>query len=76
MIGWHQVQFAVWGRPELLERTLSWYQKAYPKAKKIAERQGFDGIRWMKMTDPSGMEAPSSIGSFLIWQQPHLIYLA
>ena len=76
MIGWHQAQFALWGHPELLDRTLSWYQKAYPVAKKIAERQGFKGVRWMKMTDPSGMEAPSSIGSFLIWQQPHLIYLA
>lgn len=30
----------------------------------------------MKMTDPSGIEAPSNVGSFLIWQQPHLIYLA
>jgi len=30
----------------------------------------------MKMTDPSGTEAPSKVGSFLIWQQPHLIYLA
>jgi len=76
MIWWHQAQFALWGHPELLDRTLSWYQKAYPKAKEIAERQGFDGVRWMKMTDPSGNEAPSSIGSFLIWQQPHLIYLA
>ena len=42
----------------------------------FAQRQGFEGIRWMKMTDPSGMEAPSNVGSFLIWQQPHLIYLA
>jgi hypothetical protein len=30
----------------------------------------------MKMTDPSAEEAPSKVGSFLIWQQPHLIYLA
>ena len=29
----------------------------------------------MKMTDPSGIEAPSGIGSFLIWQQPHYIYM-
>ena len=28
------------------------------------------------MTDPSAMEAPSKVGSFLIWQQPHIIYLA
>ena len=76
MIGWHQAHFALWGRPELLERTLSWYRKVYSRAKNIAGRQGFDGVRWMKMTDPSGEEAPSSVGSFLIWQQPHLIYLA
>ena len=76
MIWWHQAQFALWNRPELLERTLGWYEKAYPIAKEIAKRQGFDGIRWMKMTDPSGIEAPSKVGSFLIWQQPHLIYLA
>ena len=28
------------------------------------------------MTDPSGDEAPSNVGSYLIWQQPHVIYLA
>lgn len=76
MIWWHQAQFALWGHPELLERTLSWYKNAEPVAREIAQRQGFDGVRWMKMTDPSGMEAPSSVGSFLIWQQPHLIHLA
>ncbi len=38
--------------------------------------QGFEGARWMKMTDPSAAEAPSTVGSFLIWQQPHLIYMA
>jgi hypothetical protein len=36
----------------------------------------FEGARWMKMTDPSATEAPSSVGSFLIWQQPHFIYMA
>ncbi len=76
MIWWHEAQFALWGRTEMLERTLGWYKKAYPIAKAIAKRQGFDGIRWMKMTDPSAMEAPSKVGSFLIWQQPHIIYLA
>jgi protein-glucosylgalactosylhydroxylysine glucosidase len=28
------------------------------------------------MVDHEGNEAPSSVGSFLIWQQPHLIYMA
>lgn len=76
MIWWHQAQFALWDRAELLDRTLGWYHTVEPVAKEIAQRQEFAGIRWMKMTDPSGMEAPSKVGSFLIWQQPHLIYLA
>ena len=76
MIWWHQAQFALWNRDTLLDRTLGWYESVEPVAREIARRQGFDGIRWMKMTDPSGTEAPSKVGSFLIWQQPHLIYLA
>lgn len=76
MILWHQAQFALSGHPELLDRSLNWYFKAEPKAREIAARQGFEGVRWMKMTDPSGEEAPSNVGSYLIWQQPHLIYLA
>lgn len=76
MIWWHEAQFALWGREKLLARTLEWYASVEPVAREIARRQGFEGVRWMKMTDPSGTEAPSKVGSFLIWQQPHLIYLA
>jgi hypothetical protein len=73
---WHAAQFALWDRAELLERSMDWYATAQPVAKQIAERQGFKGIRWMKMTDPSAQEAPSGVGSFLIWQQPHFIYMS
>ena len=39
---WHAVHFALWGRPELLEKSLAWYKdSAYVKACAIAERQGF-----------------------------------
>ena len=77
MVWWHQVHFALWNHEDALEPTLNWYKEvARPKAREIAERQGFKGIRWMKMTDPSAEEAPSSVGSLLIWQQPHVIYLA
>ena len=77
MTWWHMVHFALWNRPEVLEQVLEWYNNvAYPEAKKIAQRQGFKGIRWMKMTDPWAGEAPSNTGSFLIWQQPHYIYMA
>jgi hypothetical protein len=73
---WHAVHFALWGRPELLERSLGYYQTILPRAKQTAQRQGFEGARWPKMTDPSGAESPSSVGPFLIWQQPHPIYYA
>ena len=76
MIWWHQAWLPLWGHGDLLDRTLRWYKNAEPMAREIAMRQGFKGIRWMKMTDRSGEEAPSKVGSFLIWQQPHLIYLA
>ena len=77
MAWWHAVDFALWNRPEVIAQMLKWYnQTAYPIARKIAERQGFKGVRWMKMTDPWAGEAPSNTGSFLIWQQPHYIYLA
>jgi hypothetical protein len=72
---WHAVHFALWGRTELMEKSLDWYFKAAPSAKAIAQRQGFDGVRWQKMTDHKGNESPSSIGSFLVWQQPHFIYM-
>ena len=76
MIWWHQSWLPLWGHEKLLARTLRWYVSAESKAREIAMRQGFQGVRWMKMTDPSGEEAPSKVGSYLIWQQPHLIYLA
>ncbi len=76
MIWWHQAHFALWNRSETLLKTLQWYKIAGPNAKNIAQRQGFEGVRWMKMTDPNAIEAPSDVGSFLIWQQPHIIYLA
>ena len=77
MTWWHAVDFALWNQPQVVEQMLRWYDDvAAPIAKKIAERQGFQGIRWMKMTDPWAGEAPSNTGSFLTWQQPHYIYLA
>jgi hypothetical protein len=73
---WHGVHFALWGRQDLLEKSLNWYENAAGTAYKIAKRQGYEGLRWQKMTDPAGREAPSSIGAMLIWQQPHFIYMA
>lgn len=76
MYWWHGAHFPLWGRPELLERSMQWYQTNLAKASATATRQGYRGARWQKMTDPYGNESPSDIGAFIIWQQPHPIYLA
>ena len=73
---WHAVHFALWGRPELMEKSLSWYAHIADKAGALASRQGYKGVRWPKMVDHEGQESPSSVAAFLIWQQPHFIYLA
>lgn len=73
---WHAAQFAAWGRPELLERSFGWYRSALPTARATAAAQGYRGARWPKEVGPDAREAPGDIGPFLIWQQPHLLYLA
>lgn len=73
---WHAAHFPLWGRPELLARSLAWYRSIRPLAEEMARIQGFDGARWPKQVGPEGTETPSTIGPFLIWQQPHLIHLA
>jgi protein-glucosylgalactosylhydroxylysine glucosidase len=55
---WHSIHFSLWGRNELLEKSLAWYKKIEPKARQIAMRQGYDGVRWQKMTDNKGEESP------------------
>jgi hypothetical protein len=42
----------------------------------MAHLEGCKGVKWSKMTDPSGIESPSGVGPALVWQQPHPIYLA
>jgi hypothetical protein len=73
---WHAAHFALWNRAPLLERSLDYYHNIMPRAREIAARQGYAGIRWPKMTDPTGYDSPSSVGPFLIWQEPHPIFFA
>ncbi|KJD34830.1 hypothetical protein PK35_03045 [Tamlana nanhaiensis] len=76
MYWWHAAHYALWGRTELIEQSIDWYFTAFDGAKDIAKRQGYKGVRWQKMTDHQAGEAPSNVGAFLLWQQPHVIYLA
>lgn len=76
MTWWHAAHWALWGRKEPVERLLAWYASVAEKGRALARRQGFEGVRWQKMTDNWGDETPSSVGAMLIWQQPHYIYFA
>ncbi len=76
MYFWHEAHFALWDRLPLLEKSLGWYQQILPQAENTARKQGYDGARWPKMTSPSGVESPSPVGPFLIWQEPHPILFA
>ena len=76
MTWWHAAHWAFWGKTAYLEKLVDWYASVAGGAKTIAQRQGYEGVRWQKMTDNAGQETPSSIGALLIWQQPHYIYFA
>jgi hypothetical protein len=73
---WHAAHFVQWGRSQFVDKSMEWFKRGMGKARTTAEGQGYEGLRWQKMTDPDGDESPSSVGAFIIWQQPHPIYLA
>jgi hypothetical protein len=76
MHAWHTAHFAVWGRPGLLERSMSWYLGHLEGAKARAKSHSVRGAWWPKMVGPEGRESPSTVNPFIMWQQPHPIYLA
>lgn len=73
---WHAAHFVLWGRHELLERSLPFYKRILPSAQAQAKAQGYEGARWPKCVGPAGTPAPTYIECFLIWQQPHPIFYA
>ncbi|HEU4581203.1 MAG TPA: hypothetical protein VFS67_23255 [Polyangiaceae bacterium] len=76
MHAWHEAQFALWGHPELLERSMGWYLQQLPNARRRAQEHGARGAWWPKMVGPEGRESPSTITPFIMWQQPGPIWLA
>jgi hypothetical protein len=73
---WHEGHFALWGHPELLERSMPWYFRHLEQAQARARAYGCRGAWWPKMVGPEGRESPSAINPFIMWQQPSPIYLA
>ncbi|HLP25115.1 MAG TPA: hypothetical protein VK477_05525, partial [Acidobacteriota bacterium] len=76
MYFWHAAHFYVWGRTELLEKSLAWYRDVLlPAGLKDAQAQGFDGVRWPKMSGIDGRTGPGTINPYIIWNQPNPIAL-
>ncbi len=75
MYYWHAAHFHAWGRTELIEKGLAWYQRILPLGKAEAAAQGFDGVRWPKMAGIDGRPSPGGINPFIIWNQPNPIAL-
>ena len=73
---WHAAHFTLWGREELLMRSLDFYRRILPIARETAARIGCRGARWPKMIGPAARESPNGINPFLTWQQPHPIHFA
>jgi len=76
MYWWHAAHWALWGHPEILEKSLRNLTLLMPAGEAMAKLEGAKGVKWSKMTDPTGIESPSGVGPVLVWQQPHPIYLA
>jgi len=76
MYWWHAAHWAVWNHADILEKSLINLTDMMTPGQLMAKREGATGVKWSKMTDPSGYESPSGIGPVLVWQQPHPIYLA
>jgi hypothetical protein len=73
---WHGIHFALWQKEEILEKQMNYYKDIFNNARATAQHQGYTGVRWPKMTSPDGRESPSTVGTYLIWQQPHPIFFA
>ncbi|KAI5859357.1 Six-hairpin glycosidase-like protein [Durotheca rogersii] len=78
MVVWHCAHWATWGRQRYFDRIFpSMYEALLPSSVARARRMGWDGARWPKMTElgTAGI-APGETRAYLMWQQPHPMYLA
>ncbi|HEY3281115.1 MAG TPA: hypothetical protein VGN26_02480 [Armatimonadota bacterium] len=76
MTWWHDAQYALWDRWDLLNRCLSLYPNLLSSSKQRAQGQGFEGARWPKNIGPEGRESPHPCNANILWQQPHPILFA
>ncbi|KAF2258576.1 hypothetical protein CC78DRAFT_621712 [Lojkania enalia] len=76
MVFWHLAHWTLWNKWSLYGRSIGIYDRFLSTSFERAKRQGYQGARIGKMSDPTGRSAPGEINSLLIWQQPHPMYFA
>ena len=75
MYFWHEAYLPLWGRSDMLAKSLDWFVEHLPEARENAAKNGYIGARWPKMVAADGKDSPSPIAPLLLWQQPHIIYM-
>ncbi|KAK7744698.1 hypothetical protein SLS62_010117 [Diatrype stigma] len=78
MVVWHNAHWATWGRQKYFDNIFpELYETLLPSSLTRAKAMGWEGARWPKMTElNTGVSSPGGINGFLLWQQPHPMYLA
>ncbi|KAI8960287.1 Six-hairpin glycosidase-like protein [Daldinia sp. FL1419] len=78
MVVWHCAHWATWGKQRYFDRIFpAMYETLMPTSKARTRRMGWEGARWPKMTElGTGGIAPGETRAYLMWQQPHPMYLA
>ncbi|XDG03649.1 hypothetical protein ABKA04_003264 [Annulohypoxylon sp. FPYF3050] len=78
MVVWHNAHWSTWGRQKYFDNIFpSLYEKLLPSSLARAKAMGWEGARWPKMTETvTGVSSPGGINGLLLWQQPHIMYLA
>ncbi|KAI1281758.1 Six-hairpin glycosidase-like protein [Xylaria sp. FL0933] len=75
---WHNAHWCTWGRLEHFDNIFpELYETFLPSSMARAKAMGWEGARWPKMTEiMTGRSSPGGINGYLLWQQPHPMYLA
>jgi hypothetical protein len=78
MVVWHNAHWATWGKQKYFDNIFpELYEMLLPSSVARANSMGWEGARWPKMTElDTGVNSPGDINGFLLWQQPHAMYLA
>ncbi|KAF5017274.1 hypothetical protein F66182_10811 [Fusarium sp. NRRL 66182] len=78
MVVWHNAHWVSWGRDQYFHKIFpALYEKLLQTSSARAEGMGWEGARWPKMTETiTGRSSPGGINAYLMWQQPHPMYMA